>query len=210
MQSKRTIKTSEFAFADLIKAKAVYFDQSRLVKQILSANIGPLVLEWPSGFGKSLTLSMLHAYTDKFADPTLFDNLKLREEDKEFFEKHHNKYFDIYLDFANIDARNEIEFNQQLFQVLRDAVLAAKAKLEKWKGKSVVIDEMYDTLLKLLENNYAGIDNYRVDLDWVVHDLCWWLTKQEGIHPGCLNIYVDNFDAPMRHAMARGDLKFSD
>ncbi len=195
-------KSSEFAFSDLVHSGKVYFDQTLLVAQ-LTADTSPcaIVLTSPSGFGKSVILSMCHAFTDKYAEPSLFDKRLLKTTQSTFFANHHHRYFDLYFDFASLAAENLLQFKSQLWLLMRDMILTAKDKLQHWVNHAVMIN--HPGLEKILVSDYQpDLEN---ELLHAIFNLCQWLSAQ-GVESQSINIYLDNYDAASRAAFIDGNL----
>lgn len=200
MEGRR--KNSESAFAELVRSNQVYFDQTLLVQKLNDDKRSvAIVLNSPSGFGKSVILSMCHAFTDKFADPALFDNLQLKTEHADFFVAQHNRFFDLYFDLESLQAESFGQFKAMLWLMMRDMINSAKHKLQRWLNHKIAIDHPDLQIIMSVEYQPALNPILLRSLD----SLCRWIISQ-GIESRFINIYIDNHDACSRFAMINSNM----
>ncbi len=90
---KKTLKIGSSDFETIIKDGGYFIDKTMLIKQFYDDNNYVLLLPRPKRFGKTLNLSMIEHFFDiqKTESKKLFTDFKIAQ-DKEFCERHQNKY----------------------------------------------------------------------------------------------------------------------
>ena len=93
MKAGKTLKVGKSDFKTIIANDGYFVDKTMLIKDFLDNSHYVLLMPRPKRFGKTLNLSMIEYFFDieKPKDKVLFDEFEIAEE-KEFCQKHQNKY----------------------------------------------------------------------------------------------------------------------
>ncbi|ANQ51553.2 AAA family ATPase [Flammeovirga sp. MY04] len=89
-------------FKMVIQDDYYFVDKSLLIEEVIDSNATSLLIPRPRRFGKTLNMSMLHAFFDinkAEENKSLFDNLKIKQSAA---WKHQGKYPVIYLSFKDV------------------------------------------------------------------------------------------------------------
>ena len=105
--TKKTIKKGGSDFKTIIEDNGYFVDKTMFVKDFFENSSYTLLIPRPKRFGKTLNLSMIEHFFDiqKPESAKLFSEFKIAEE-KEFCEKHQNKYPVINISLKSIKEAN--------------------------------------------------------------------------------------------------------
>ncbi len=186
---KKILKIGSSDFKTIITDNGYFVDKTMLIKEFYDNNNYVLLIPRPKRFGKTLNLSMIEHFFDiqKPESKKLFTDFKIAE-DKEFCEKHQNKYPVINISLKDIKTANWERF------------------YEKFKTE---ISDLYNKYINLLEspkiNNFEK-ENFKqvlqgtatqARIEYSLKHLSEYLYKHYGKE---VIILVDEYDAPIINA----------
>ncbi len=104
---EKILKIGSSDFKTIITDNGYFVDKTMLIKEFYDNNNYVLLIPRPKRFGKTLNLSMIEHFFDiqKPESKKLFTDFKIVE-DKEFCEKHQNKYPVINISLKSIKEPN--------------------------------------------------------------------------------------------------------
>ncbi len=183
---KKTLKIGNSDFGTIITDNGYFIDKTMLIKKFYDNNNYVLLITRPKRFGKTLNLSMIEHFFDiqKPESGKLFTDFKIAQE-KEFCEKHQNKYPVINISLKGIKETDWDKcFNQfvQLISTLYEnySFLLQSDKLSIYQKKR------FERII-LQEANYV---EYKSGLETLSHYLHKHFEKE-------VIILVDEYDAPI-------------
>lgn len=100
-------------FSQIRTGEYFYVDKTRLIETICNRECFSYLIARPSGFGKTLYLSMLRRFFEIGSDKSVFDGLYISK-DTEICEKYQGKYPVISISFQNVNADNYEAARKQL------------------------------------------------------------------------------------------------
>ncbi len=176
-----------------------FVDKSMFIAELLQ-NWGKVNLfTRPRRFGKTLNMSMLKCFFEIGSDPTLFDGLKIAQE-QELCAGYQGKFPVISISFKSVDGRNF----EAACAALR-TVIGNEAKRFRFLKDSSCLDESdrnaYQRLIKvemLGESNYMMSDFTLIDSIKTLSNLLYRHCKQKVI------ILIDEYDVPLDKAFQAG------
>ena len=105
-------------FEEIRKSGFYYVDKTKLIEQLLQ-NWGKVNLfTRPRRFGKTLNMSMLRAFFETGADPSLFEGLYISK-NKEMCAEYMGKYPVIFLSFKGVDGLTFEEAQTRVTTIIR-------------------------------------------------------------------------------------------
>ena len=177
-------------FSELVKNDFQLVDKSLFIKAVMNDSALAIVITRPSGFGRTVNLSMLKYFlsNDKQYN-NLFEGLVILN-DKEFCQKHQNHYPVIYLSFKNVGKES---FQSSLNDIQK------------------IVSELYTEHNYLLEDldeyetkNFMEIVGQTSDKTILRHSLEYlteYLSNKFGQNPILL---IDDYDIPFQEAYLGG------
>lgn len=207
--NKLSLPLNHSNYKDLIEDNCYYVDKTSLLKAcFMEDSSSALLIARPSGFGKSLTLSMFKAFLSlNYADPgniscqqRLFKNTQILKKSK-FCEKFMGKFPVIFLSLKSIRADSFDEAYTQLTKLISNLI-----KEYSFLQESTVLDEYdkqdFNELVELYDNSR---DPYsKVSLHYCLRTLIRLLA----IHfkHKCI-LLIDDYDEPLAYALTCGYFK---
>ncbi len=183
---EKTLKIGSSDFKTIMTDNGYFVDKTMLIKEFYNNNNYVLLIPRPKRFGKTLNLSMIEHFFDiqKPESKELFADFKISQ-DKEFCDKHQNKY-----PVINISLKSIKEANWEKC-------------LNKFKN---VISELYENFDFILQS--ANVKHsekqlfekivYKTANETEYQDALVRLSKYLGKHFGKKTIIlVDEYDAPI-------------
>lgn len=186
-------------FEEFSKEDFYYVDKTLFIKELLESWGEVNVFTRPRRFGKSLNISMLKSFFEIGSDPTLFDGLKIMQE-QELCEKYMGKFPVISISLKSVDGKNFETASAALRNIVRKEAMKFLFLLES--GQLSEIDrELYRELIKLGTDSQA-IDNMA---DAVLRDSLKTLSRLLFRHYGQKVIMlIDEYDVPLDWALQAG------
>ncbi len=183
---KKTLKIGSSDFKTIIRDNGYFIDKTMLIKQFYDDNNYVLLLPRPKRFGKTLNLSMIEHFFDiqKAESKKLFADFKITQE-KEFCEKHQNKYPVINISLKGIKEPDWEKCFNKFVQFVSTLYENYSFLLESDK-LSIYQKKRFERLI-LQEANYA---EYKGSLETLSHYLHKHFEKE-------VIILVDEYDAPI-------------
>ncbi|OHX64482.1 AAA family ATPase [Flammeovirga pacifica] len=170
-------------FKRVIQDDYYYIDKSLFIEDIIESNAISILIPRPRRFGKTLNMSMLHAFFDikkGEENKVLFDQLKIRQSEA---WKHQGKYPVIYLSLKDI-KKNTFE----------DAIYKIKVLCVEWLEENEEI--LQSNLLTISEKNILKDltkDNWKlVDLENFLKTASKILSK---VYNQKVVILIDEYDS---------------
>lgn len=186
-------------FEEFSKENIYYADKTLFIKELLESWGEVNVFTRPRCFGKSLNMSMLKHFFEVGNDPTLFDGLKIMQE-QELCEKYMGKFPVISISLKSVDGSNFETASAALRNIVRKEAMKFLFLLES--GQLSEIDkELYRELIKIGTDSQA-IDNMA---DAVLRDSLKTLSRLLFRHYGQKVIMlIDEYDVPLDRALQAG------
>ena len=207
--NKLSLPLNHSNYKDLIEDNCYYVDKTSLLKAcFMEDSSSALLIARPSGFGKSLTLSMFKAFLSlNYADPgniscqqRLFKNTQILKKSK-FCEKFMGKFPVIFLSLKSIRADSFDEAYTQLTKLISNLI-----KEYSFLQESTVLDEYdkqdFNELVELYDNSRDP--HSKVSLHYCLRTLIRLLA----IHfkHKCI-LLIDDYDEPLAYALTCGYFK---
>ncbi len=104
-------------FDDVIQNDYYYVDKTMLIKELVNRGSYVSLITRPRRFGKSLNMSMLRHFFRIGSDKTLFDGLKISE-DNEFCEKYQGQYPVIAISLKEANCNNFNDTKNRLYTIV--------------------------------------------------------------------------------------------
>lgn len=207
--NKLSLPLNHSNYKDLIESNCYYVDKTSLLRDcFMEDSSSALLIARPSGFGKSLTLSMFKAFLSlNYADPgniscqqRLFKNTQILKESR-FCEKFMGKFPVIFLSLKSIRADSFDEAYSQLTKLISNLI-----KEYSFLQESTVLDEYdkqdFNELLKLSEQPQS------INTNVTLHHSIRTLIRLLAIHfkRKCI-LLIDDYDEPLAYALTHGYFK---
>lgn len=176
-------------FEEIRKSGFYYVDKTKLIEQLLQ-NWGKVNLfTRPRRFGKTLNMSMLRAFFETGADPSLFEGLYISK-NKEMCAEYMGKYPVIFLSFKGVDGLTFEEAQTRVTTIIRTE---ARRHYEL-KNSDRLVDEEIAQFAQLL----AGKPDDLTDSIRLLSELLYRHFDQKVI------IIIDEYDVPLDKAFQNG------
>lgn len=186
-------------FEEFSKENIYYADKTLFIKELLESWGEVNVFTRPRCFGKSLNMSMLKHFFEVGNDPTLFDGLKIMQE-QELCEKYMGKFPVISISLKSVDGSNFETASAALRNIVRKEAMKFLFLLES-RQLSEIDKELYRELNKIGTDSQA-IDNMT---DAVLRDSLKTLSRLLFRHYGQKVIMlIDEYDVPLERALQAG------
>lgn len=176
-------------FPDTIRNHELFIDKSMFVEEFIKSSASVQMILRPSGFGKSMNLSMLESFLSLDAQPGLFLNLEIWK-DQEFCEAYYMKYPVINISFKNVkgnDFYSLVSFMWSTFLgLLRDSF-------------SDLVEDVF-TFIGAKRNETPHITSIKralLALTFAVHRK----------YQKRVILLIDEYDTPLNHARLHGFLR---
>lgn len=169
----------------------VFADKSLLIKDIINTGSAVTLITRPSGFGKTLNMSMLHHFFSKYVDgqPTqgLFDTLKIAQSGEDYMQEQ-GQYPVIFLTLKDV---KESSFQQamQKMQIILSNLFKQYAFLLDSPKLIGAQKKRFDLILERKAD--------KVTLEYSLSQLTKYLTLHYGRNPYLL---IDEYDTPIQYA----------
>lgn len=186
-------------FEEFSKEDFYYVDKTLFIKELLESWGEVNVFTRPRRFGKSLNISMLKSFFEIGSDPTLFDGLKIMQE-QELCEKYRGKFPVISISLKSVDGKNFETASAALRNIVRKEAMKFLFLLES-RQLSEIDKELYRELIKIGTGSQE-IDNMT---DAVLRDSLKTLSRILFRHYGQKVIMlIDEYDVPLDRALQAG------
>ncbi|MBE6135016.1 MAG: hypothetical protein E7179_03270 [Erysipelotrichaceae bacterium] len=184
-------------FASLRNRKAYLVDKTLLIKELIEGGQSTILLTRPRRFGKSLNLSMLRYFFDQKADPSLFDGLSIKKEER-ICAEHQNKYPTVFLTMKDVEGITFESMKEQLADVISSVILGFPELLESDK-----LDDVTKATIKALRQKQGTLSELKSSLKTLSYAL--------SLHYGTKAIIlIDEYDHPLSEAAKGGENGYYD
>ncbi len=166
MNQKKVIRKGSSNFKTIIEDNGYFVDKTMLIKEFFDNGNYTMLMPRPKRFGKTLNLSMIEHFFDiqKSDSSKLFTEFEITKE-KDFCEKHQNKYPIINISLKDIDETNWndcLDSFKSLISKMYDKYdfLLKSDKLkdnDKEKYKNIISETATDTKFK---ESLENLSNY--------------------------------------------------
>ena len=180
-------------FEKLITGKYHFADKSLFIKEIIEDGAEVILITRPRRFGKTLTLSMLYHFlqiTPKH-DRNLFGGLAVSR-DKDFCEKHQNKYPVIFVSFKDIKKASYAQAYVAIVELMADLYSQHRYLL----NEDSLHEEEKDRFTSILHQDVT-----ETSIDSAIKKLSHYL--QEKFCKKAI-ILIDEYDTPIQEAYLKG------
>ena len=176
-------------FEEIRKSGFYYVDKTKLIEQLLQIWGKVNLFTRPRRFGKTLNMSMLRAFFETGADPSLFEGLYISK-NKEMCAEYMGKYPVIFLSFKGVDGLTFEEAQTRVTTIIRTE---ARRHYEL-KNSDRLVDEEIAQFAQLL----AGKPDDLTDSIRLLSELLYRHFDQKVI------IIIDEYDVPLDKAFQNG------
>lgn len=196
MNEMKMLPVGVDSFEKIRKNNSYYVDKTKLIEQIISNFSEVTLFTRPRRFGKTLNMSMLKAFFETGADPSLFDGLYITD-NTELCREYMGKYPVIFLSLKSVEGKDyssaRDEFIEQICrESKRFSFLLESERLDE-DDKSI-----YQSLIQLVNGQYTmnekTLKNSLVNLS----DLLYKHYGKKAI------ILIDEYDVPLDKAFKNG------
>ncbi|NME68158.1 AAA family ATPase, partial [Flammeovirga aprica] len=155
-------------FKEVIKEDYYYIDKSLFIEEVIDSSAKSILIPRPRRFGKTLNMSMLHAFLDikkSEENASLFEHLKIRETKSWELQ---GKYPVIYLSFKDIKELTYVESIKKVTSILQDFLDDYKAII----SRDVLDERDFNYLNKLFkgeEVDPSRLSNFLILFSRVLH-----------------------------------------
>ncbi len=186
---EKTLKIGSSDFKTIIKDNGYFIDKTMLIKQFYDNNNYVLLIPRPKRFGKTLNLSMIDHFFDiqKPESKGLFADFKIAQE-KEFCEKHQNKYPVINISLKSIKETDWEKCLNKFIQLI-SKLYENYSYLLQSDNLTIYQKKAFERII-LKEANEA---EYKESLETLSYYLYKHFEKE-------VIILVDEYDAPIINA----------
>lgn len=178
-------------FSQIRTGEYFYVDKTRFIESICNCGCFAYLIARPSGFGKSLCLSMLRRFFEIGSDKSVFDGLYISK-NTEICEKYQGKYPVISISFQDVNADNYETARKQL----EEAVIREAKRFDFLKD----CDELDDNQ----RQHYLAVLKPEKDLVDLVGSLWKLAMVLQEYYKHRVIFLVDDWDTPMLAAARYG------
>ncbi len=192
MRPNKTIKIGRSDFGRIVRGNHYFVDKTKFISEFYNDASDIIVMPRPKRFGKTLNLSMLEHFFDirKPESKALFEEYEIAK-DKEFCEKHQNKYPVINLTLKSVEG-DDWESCYDKLQV----VVSGLYKSHKYLLASDKIDDFEKDTFKQIMYKKASAAELSFSLQMLSEYLRRHFSKE-------VIILIDEYDAPIIHAFEK-------
>ena len=192
----KNIGIGKIDFKEMRENDYYYIDKTMYIKDIIDNGCVAILVTRPSGFGKSLNLSMLKYYFDirEKESKKLFENLKIMDQEEKYIKKM-NSYPLIYLSFENVIGNTYDEIIMEMKNEISKLYKQHKFLLES----NTLRDFEKEEANRVLENN----EDISTLLN-SVKDLISWLYEYYGKY---VMVLLDDYNKPIKNICSDDERK---
>ena len=208
MSDKQSLEllNSSASFEDLKKSNAYFVDKTEYIKIVLTDTDSVILFTRPSGFGKTMLMTMLESFLQINPEKP-FDNSKQLElfkgtkilEDKEFCQKFMGQYPVIYINLKDIDGNNFDE----AYRNFASTVFTLASRYHYLLGSPKLDNSDKEELKKLTTKSYLLQLKNLISIKDSLRTLATALYLEYGKYPILL---VDEYDVPLKRAAYHDNL----
>ncbi|KAI3659928.1 hypothetical protein MP638_004955 [Amoeboaphelidium occidentale] len=178
-------------FDEVIEDDARLIDKTMFIKEFMLDEAEVAAIFRPRRFGKSLNLSMLKSFLSYGAKPSDFDRFKIGKE-KDFVQDHCGKYPVVFLDLNACKGATW----EEMYQLIWFRIT------QMWSRHSSDLNDF-------LEDDYGLVDAMKPEFaPENANNMLYRLTKTlYKKHKKKVIVLVDEYDAPLNHALRNGYLR---
>lgn len=195
--------------------KEFYIDKTLFIRKIVDSSTRVICFRLPSGFGKSVQLSMLRCFfaseVDGVKTDTLFQGLKISS-DINLMKEHQGQHIVLYFDFSLLKANNNIEFLKgflvELSKSIHEQIRALPYKLNSsgiYKKLQKLLNKISEINIKINANPNYSLRNYEIRScfrNFV--ELMSRSAKKDQHDSPQLSVLIDGIDVPIVLGLQRG------
>lgn len=178
-------------FEKLRQEDFYYIDKTRLIEQLLTRWGEVNLFTRPRRFGKSLNMSMLQSFFEIGKDKTLFDGLRISD-NQELCEEYQGKFPVVSVSLKGINGATYEEARRFLIKTINE-----EARRLSVLSDSTELDETDHELLTQLKKKEMTNDS----LVYSIRELTELLEKHYGIK---VIVLIDEYDVPLAKANENG------
>ena len=178
-------------FEKLRQEDFYYIDKTRLIEQLLTRWGEVNLFTRPRRFGKSLNMSMLQSFFEIGKDKTLFDGLRISD-NQELCEEYQGKFPVVSVSLKGINGATYEEARRFLIKTINE-----EARRLSVLSDSTELDETDHELLTQLKKKEMTNDS----LVYSIRELTELLDKQYGSK---VIVLIDEYDVPLAKANENG------
>ena len=178
-------------FEKLRQEDFYYIDKTRLIEQLLTRWGEVNLFTRPRRFGKSLNMSMLQSFFEIGKDKTLFDGLRISE-NQELCEEYQGKFPVVSVSLKGINGATYEEARRFLIKIINE-----EARRLSVLSDSTELDETDHELLTQLKKKEMTNDS----LVYSIRELTELLEKHYGSK---VIVLIDEYDVPLAKANENG------
>ena len=178
-------------FEKLRQEDFYYIDKTRLIEQLLTRWGEVNLFTRPRRFGKSLNMSMLQSFFEIGKDKTLFDGLRISD-NQELCEEYQGKFPVVSVSLKGINGATYVEARRFLIKTINE-----EARRLSVLSDSTELDETDHELLTQLKKKEMTNDS----LVYSIRELTELLEKHYGSK---VIVLIDEYDVPLAKANENG------
>ena len=178
-------------FEKLRQEDFYYIDKTRLIEQLLTRWGEVNLFTRPRRFGKSLNMSMLQSFFEIGKDKTLFDGLRISD-NQELCEEYQGKFPVVFVSLKGINGATYEEARRFLIKTINE-----EARRLSVLSDSTELDETDHELLTQLKKKEMTNDS----LVYSIRELTELLEKHYGSK---VIVLIDEYDVPLAKANENG------
>ena len=208
MSDKQSLEllNSPASFEDLKKSNGYFVDKTEYLKIILTDTDSVLLFTRPSGFGKTMLMTMLESFLqinpekpfDNSKQLDLFKGTKILE-DKEFCQKFMGQYPVIYINLKDVDGNNFDE----AYRNFASTVFTVASRYHYLLDSPKLDNSDKEELKKLTTKSYLLQLKNKISIKDSLRTLARALYLEYGKYPILL---VDEYDVPLKRAAYHDNL----
>ena len=178
-------------FEEMRREDFYYIDKTRLIEQLLTRWGEVNLFTRPRRFGKSLNMSMLQSFFEIGKDKTLFDGLRISD-NQELCEEYQGKFPVVSVSLKGINGATYEEARRFLIKIINE-----EARRLSVLSDSTELDETDHELLTQLKKKEMTNDS----LVYSIRELTELLEKHYGSK---VIVLIDEYDVPLAKANENG------
>ena len=184
MKNKKTLEIGISDFKMIVEGNHYFVDKTALIYDFFKGFSNVSLITRPRRFGKTLNLSMIHYFFDINQKENLFSEYEISK-NKDFCEKHQNKYPVINITLKDIDENNW----EDCLESLKILISKLYKKHDYLLNSDKIKDYEKEVLFEIIKRS-ANIIDFKNSL----FDLCEFLKKHFNKK---VIVLVDEYDAPI-------------
>ena len=187
------------SFEKIRKNKFYYIDKTKLIEQLVETGSEVTLFTRPRRFGKTLNMSMLHAFFETGADASLFEGLYISE-NKVLCEEYMGRYPVIYLSLKSVEG---LTFESAKYRITE--LIGREAKRFEFLLESDGLSEdekwQYKAIAEMKNGKFSMDEDILVSSVQILSYLLFRHFGQKTV------ILIDEYDVPLDKAFENGYYK---